>query len=164
MCDPVTMSTLAVVAGGVQAYSQIQQGQSASAAADYNARELENQATSIRNKGTEEENIKRRETAEFKARQRAMLGASGIDIDSGSAADLQQDTDLLGEVDALRIRRNFNERADVADTQAEITAAEGRAAKRASNLAAAGTILSTGASVGRVNPKWFSSSSAAVTG
>ena len=100
MCDPVTMTTLAIVAGGTQAYSQVQQGKTAKATGDFNAREMENQATSIQNKGTEEENIKRRETAEFLSKQRALLGASGIDIDTGSAGDLQQDTDLLGEVDS----------------------------------------------------------------
>jgi hypothetical protein len=151
MCDPVTMTTLAVVAGGTQAYSQYSQGRAAEATGNYNARELENQATSIRNKGAEEENIKRRETAEFASKQRAMLGASGIDIDTGSAGDLQEDTQLLGEVDALRIRRNYAEKADTTDRQAVQTKAEGRAAKRAANLAAMGTVLTTAATAGMIN-------------
>ena len=151
MCDPVTMTTLAVVAGATQAYSQVQAGRTAEATGNYNAREMENQATSIRNKGTEEENIKRRETAEFLSKQRAMLGASGIDIGSGSAADLQQDTELLGEVDALRIRRNFTDQAETVERQSELTRSEGRSAKRAANLSALGTVLTTAATVGMIN-------------
>lgn len=179
MCEPttVTMTYLAIAAGATQAYSQVQQGKDAMGTARFNARELENQATDIRNKGTEEENIKRRENAEFLSQQRAMLGASGIDIDSGSAGDLQQDTQLLGEVDALRIRRNFQDQADVAERQSVQVLAEGRAQRRAANTKALGTALSTAATVGMINapvpagapvattgtvsPKWYADMTAA---
>lgn len=174
MCEPTTMTVMALTAaaGATQAYSQIQQGRATEASANFNAREMENQATRIRNKGVEEENIQRRSTAEFLARQRAMLGASGIDIQSGSAADLQQDTEVLGEVDALRVRRNFSEQADVAERQALQTRAEGKAAKRAANVSALGTVLTTAASVGMmgakpppgtVSPKWYTPNSAAMS-
>lgn len=153
MCEPttVTMTYLAIAAGATQAYSQVQQGRQAMGTARFNSREQENQATAIRNKGTEEENIKRRENAEFLSQQRAMLGASGIDIDSGSAADLQQDTQILGEVDALRVRRNFQEQADVVERQAEQTLQEGRSKRRAANTQALGTALTTAATVGMIN-------------
>lgn len=153
MCEPttVTMTYLAIASGAVSAASQIQQGNEANAVAKYNAREQENQATRVRNKGTEEENIKRRETAEFLSKQRAMLGASGIDLGSGSAADLQQDTELLGEVDALRIRSNFDDQATQMERQAELTRQQGRSAKRAGQISALGTALSTAATVGMIN-------------
>jgi len=151
MCDPVTMTTLSIVAGGTQAFSQVQQGKEAMGVARYNAREQENQATAIRNKGVEEENIQRRQTAETLSLQRAQLAASGIDIDAGSAGDLQADTELLGEVDALRVRTNFLDQADTVDRQADLTISQGRAARRASNLAAVGTVLSTAATVGMIN-------------
>lgn len=38
--------------------------------------------------------------------QRAALAANGIDVNSGSAAQLQDDTAMLGEMDALTISNN----------------------------------------------------------
>jgi hypothetical protein len=160
MCDPVTATyVLMATAGGLTAYSQVEQGQSAKATAKYNAREMQNQAINTRNKGTEEENIQRQKTAELISRQRAQLGANGVDIDSGSAADLQQDSAILGEVDALRIRTNFTDQADTLNRQSELTLQQGKAAARAGNLAAFGTVLTTAASMGA-----FSASPAAAGG
>lgn len=144
MCDPVT--AMAVTAGVVSAYSSVQAGENANAVAKYNAREQENQATRTRNKGVEEENIQRRKNAEFLSRQRAQIGANNIDIESGSAADLQVDTELLGEVDALRIRRNFSDQAEQMERQSELTRAQGKDAKRAGYIKAGATLLTTAAS------------------
>jgi hypothetical protein len=160
MCDPVTAAlVLTAAAGGVTAYSQVQQGHNARDVARYNAREMENQATNTRNKGTEEENIQRQKTAELLSRQRAQLGANGIDIDSGSAADLQQDTEILGEIDALRIRTNYADEAATIDRQAGLTKLQGENANRAGKLSAFGTVLTTAASMGA-----FAGSSAATGG
>lgn len=38
--------------------------------------------------------------------QRSALAANGIDVNSGSAANLQDDTAMLGELDALTIQNN----------------------------------------------------------
>lgn len=181
MCDPVTASTLMVVAGATQAYGQVEQGRNARDVAEYNARELENQAISTRNKGVEEENIQRRKTAQLQSLQRAQLGAAGVDIDMGSAADIQQDTELLGEVDALRIRTNFEDQATQMERQGALTLQQGKRAERAGYISAAGTLLgsmagaasveggifssaggagSTGSLAGSpVNAKWYNSSS-----
>lgn len=182
MCDPVTATTLAVLAGGTQMYSQIEQGKQTRAVANYNARELENQATRTRNKGVEEENIQRQRTAELRAQQLARIGAAGVDAETGSAADLLQDTDILGEVDALRIRQNFQDEANQIDRQAELTLQQGKNAERTRYISAIGTALSTAATVGSlnapvpaagstealgaagvsgtpVNPKWYTNSS-----
>ena len=130
----------------------------------YNARLAENEATEVRNKGTEEENIQRRKVAELQSKQRAKLGAAGVDLDSGSAFQLLEDTEIQGEADALRIRSNFNDEANSLDQQAMLTGLQGEAANSAGiNRAnaittnAAGSLLSQGATV---SSKWNKPNSA----
>lgn len=138
MCDA---TTALYVATALSAYSSVQQGEQAKDVAQYNAREQENQATQTRNKGVEEENIHRQKVAQLRARQRAQLGANNIDIDSGSAIDLQEDTQLLGEVDALRIRRNYSDQAEQMERQAELTRIQGDKAQKAGYINATATVL-----------------------
>lgn len=174
MCDPVTIGTVAAVAsasatvyGGYQAK---QQGDAANETAKYNARLSENEAIKTRNKGAEEENQQRRRTAELISSQRASLGASGVEVGSGSALQLQTDAATLGEADALRIRSNFGDAAQGLDDQAELTRIEGKNAKSAGKNAFTGSILSAagtfaGSTGGQsVASKWFGPSSASSSG
>lgn len=161
MCSPTL--ALTAVAGLASAYQQRQQGKYQKGVADYNARVAENEAIETRNAGVERENIHRRKVAELMSKQRAQAGASGIDINTGSPLQLQQDTELLGEVDALRIRSNFDRRGNALDTQATLTRAQGKQAQAAGNMNAMGTLLSTGATVATgVSDKWMTPDSAAV--
>ncbi len=168
MCDPVT-ATL-VITAALSAGSAAQQGRETNAAAKYNAREQDNEATRVRNRGVEEENLQRRRTAEFAATQRAQLAASGVQLGTGTAADLIQDTEELGEVDAQRIRTNTEEQAASLERGAINTKSQGRAAKRAGNLQAVTTLVGAAGSAqtgggqpqtGTLNPKWYNNNSAA---
>lgn len=172
MCEPTTvMAVVAVVGGAFSANQQRQQGKFQESTADYNARVAENEAEATRNAGTEAENIQRQKTAELLSKQRAQLGAANVDLSSGSALQLQEETVALGEADALRIRSNFSNRAGALDTSADLTEREGAFAADAGNTdagntGAAGTLLS-GASTTLgtgVADKWFTPNSAAVTG
>lgn len=71
-----------------------------------NAAFAEEQASDALKRGAEAEQRSRGETAQLRGTQRASLAASGVDITSGSAAELQGDTTELGELDALMIRNN----------------------------------------------------------
>lgn len=167
MCDPVTIATTLkateIVAKG---YAAKQQGQYANQVAKYNARQQENEATRTRMKGVEEENIQREKTAQLLSTQRAQLGAAGVALESGSALDLQTDTAIIGEADALRVRSAFTERAETMEQQAKFTLAEGRAKQQMGEAAFAGSILGAGAGLmsAGVADKWFTSSSAAKSG
>jgi len=163
MCDVVTAITAAV-----SLYQGYQQNRQAKAQAKYqehtgryNARQQENQAIKTRNKGVEEENRQRAATAELLSRQRAQFGAAGVQLDSGSALQLQEDTSRLGELDALRIRGNYADEASSMDEQSRNTLWEGKAQAsmtRAEGKAAlTGGVLSAG---GAVAKKWYSSKSA----
>lgn len=142
MCDPVTIgATLAISAGALSAAGSVREGDAALAASKYNARQQENEATRTRNVGVEQENLVRRQTAELISRQRTQLAAQGVDINTGSAALLQDDARSLGEADALRVRSNFEDKAVALEQQAQQTVYQGRAALRSSRLRAAGTLL-----------------------
>lgn len=164
MCSPMAaLAAVAVVQGAFTATQQIQQGRHQADVAEYNARVAENEAEETRAAGVEAENIQRRKTAELISKQRAQLGAANVDIGSGSALQLQEDAEILGEVDALRIRSNFESRAGALDTGAALTAGQGEFARSAGLGSAAGTLLGTGATVigTGVADKWLTPSSAA---
>lgn len=164
MCDPVTAVMVASLAFG--AYSANEQGKAAKSVARYNAREAENEAVRTRNRGVEEEIKHRRQVAELQSRQRAQLGASNIDIRSGSALDIQEDAALLGEVDSLRIRTNFQEQGASLDRSATLMNFEGDAAQRAGQLQAVDSLLQAGAAgveASGVSNRWYNSNSSAMT-
>ena len=127
----------------------------------FNAREGENQATQLRNKGVERENALRQQNAQLLARQRAELASRNINIDSGSALQLQQDTEMFGEIDALRLRSNVLNEASALDRGASLTLAEGANRQREYQMEAVGTALST---AGMVAGKWYTPDSSALNG
>lgn len=156
MCEPATIAyAAAAVIGAASAY---QQGRERRAAGEYNTRVSENEATRLRNISIDEENKQRRATAELISRQRAQLAAANIDIGSGSALQLQEDTALLGEIDALNIRENFAAQASSLDTEAALTQGQGRAAGRAGTTKAFSSLLGGAA---RVSGKWYNQNSQA---
>lgn len=186
MCEPVTIMTVASVAlTAASTYSQVQsqkataknqkaQGEYSQSVAEYNARVTENEAQSVINSGVEAENAQRQETAQLLSRQRAQLGASNVDIGSGSALQLQQNTETMGEADALRIRSNYTDQANALKQQAYLTGIDGDnaliAGNNSSNItnsAVTGTILSGLGSAASsvvssgVADSWYSPNSAA---
>ena len=167
MCNPAVAQLVVVaVSAAYTANQQRQQGKFQKSTAEYNARVAENEAEETRNAGVEAENIQRRKTAELLSKQRAQLGAANVDLSSGSALQLQENTIALGEADALRIRSNFENQAASLDTSAGLTQSQGAFAESAGAGAATGTLLQ-GAStiVGTgVADKWFTPDSAAISG
>lgn len=153
MCDPVTISATMMVVGTVaQGYAAKQQGEYENDVAKYNARQMENEATRTRNKGVEEENKLRERTAQLSSKQRTQLAAAGVNLDVGSAFDIQEDTRILGEADALRVRSNFQDQAQSIDDQASITRSQGKAAKKAGRNSFYTSLLSAS---GQVAGKWY---------
>ena len=167
MCEPTMVAGGALLVSSMfTAQQQRAQGEFQKGVAEYNARVAENEAQQIRNKGVEEENIQRRKTAELLSKQRAQLAARNVDLTTGSALQLQEETEELGEVDALRIRSNTDDQVQAALSQADLTRTEGQFAKEASRGRAVGTLLSGAAdALGTgVADKWFTSTSSALAG
>ena len=172
MCNPMAISVaFSVVSTLAQGYMANQQAKDQAkyqeGVGKYNARVEANEAQKIANKGVEEENEQRRKVIEMQSEQKAKFGASGVDPLTGSALQVQEDTLLLGEVDALRVRRNYREQSESlmdqsrltlyeGEAQADLTRQKGRNALTGSVLSAGGTVISSG-----VSSKWFTPSSAA---
>jgi hypothetical protein len=76
------------------------------AAYNQNASFADEQAADAIARGQTAELRQRVATRQFRGAQRAELASQGIDVGSGSALDLQDETVAMGELDALTIRNN----------------------------------------------------------
>lgn len=160
MCDPGTIAIAATVAStALTAYSQVQAGNAANEAAKYNAAVQRNnailadrKARQEREKGVTDVVRRQRETAQRVGDMEARIGASGVELASGSPLDVLVATEEQGALDAEIIRANAEQRARDLQFEAEnlrsqsvLTRQQGRAAQTQGFLAAGGTVL-TGAS------------------
>jgi hypothetical protein len=120
----MTFTTLAIIAAaasaGTSAVGQVQAGRAAgragraqqqvaeseAALADYNAHIADLQAPDAIERGAEQESRFRTQVRDLVAKQRTGFAAGGIDVNYGSAAAVQADATMLGELDARTIRTN----------------------------------------------------------
>lgn len=155
----IALAPLAVAAmvGGtaVSTYGAIQQGQSQSAAANYNAQvQMKNaQQAKINSQLAAEAGNAQVESQGFKNRARigtlkAEQGASGVTVGQDSFADVVESQRQLGQLDALTIRSNATKEAYGYLTQGEsykekaaLDKAEGANASTAGYVGGAGTLL-----------------------
>lgn len=158
---PIVSGIASVASTAFSIYQGIQEGEYQRDIADYNVRIAENEAKDTRNVATEKENIHRRKVASVATSQRASFGAKGVDINTGSAADLIEDTSLLGEVDALRIRETGSKQVDALGREASLIDAQGNQARSQGHVNAAGSALSgiSRTTEMAVDNKWFDSGS-----
>lgn len=170
MCGPAAIPVITmaatVAAGAVSAVGAVQQSQAQQGQAKYQAAVARNNqimakraADEARERGRVDELNQRIKTRQLVGRQRASLAANGIDVGSGSAIDLIEDTFKIGETDALTIRANAEKDARAYLQQGENFRGEARLYDRAgSNIRGslpfelAGTALSTG---GTVASQWY---------
>lgn len=159
MCNPAAYWAVAAVT----AYSSYEQGQQQKKTNRYNARVLENEAIRTRNKGTIEENKHREKVQQLIAKQRATTAASGVDVNSGSPLQLQEDAALLGEVDALTIRQNYQDQAVAKDNRGDLLNIQGDNAVRSGTIGAISTLgsASFGNADAGVSSVWYKQDSAA---
>lgn len=103
----------------------IQSGKAAQAEAEYqaniarqNARIAEQNATQERQAGLEDARKQRMKTIQAIGEQKVNIAANGAEIGSGTAIDTIEDTATLGELDALTVQYNAEQRALNYDQQA----------------------------------------------
>lgn len=147
---------LSVASGVIGVISSISQGNanaasenSSAQAAEYNAQINRQRADMALQQGNAQEEAKRRESRRAMGNLRAGLVENGIALDSGSGADLVQESSLNSEMDALNIRYNSQLNARGYTAQAGLDeysadAARGRAkqARTAGYIGAASSALS----------------------
>lgn len=158
---------LTAVSGVVTALGQISQGNAAKAQGDYQAAVLRNNkiladraAEDAVKRGDIAEGNQAYETKALIGRQRAQFAANGVDVNVGSAVDIQSDTAAIGQQAQLTIRSNAAREALGYRTQgmnfaadAGLAEARGKSAQTAGYMSAFGTVLDT---AGSVASKWYS--------
>lgn len=141
--------TVTTIAGQRQQANALDKaGAYSRAAFDENARLAEQQAADALAQGKTAELRQRTAGRQFRGAQRARLAAQGIDISSGSAADVQAETVAMSELDALTIRNNarraaYGYQVQAGDLRRQGALAELSARNQASALRTAsyGTLL-----------------------
>ena len=74
--------------------------------ADTNARIAELGAQSVLRQGQREVGRVTMQAGQLKSRQRASMAANGVDLTEGSAAELQDSTDIMKEIDSATVEMN----------------------------------------------------------
>jgi hypothetical protein len=160
---PVAIGAM-VVGAAAAAYGAYRSTQAQKASATYNAKvqeqnaklaELQAQDTEAR--GRLEEDAYRKRLGQAQGAQLNALAATGVQLGSGSALDLQQDLRTAGDLDALSIRMNtqreaYAQRLGGTSALAEAALARNQAAW-ANPYIAGGTSLA--ASAGSFASMWY---------
>jgi hypothetical protein len=151
MCEATTLFYFALaataVSGAYAADTQKEAGQYQAEVAQQNAELDEHRAAQASQIGAIEEERHRAKVRQMAGSQRANLAAQGIDLQSGTAEALVDETYTMGEVDALTIRYNAQQEAWGYRTSAVNERNSGRFAKWGGKRQATGTYLSTAASM-----------------
>lgn len=140
----VSTGIMTIGGGLLQANSQYQAGRQNQALAKYNAKVADLQAKDALSRGRESERRLRTQTRQQIGSQRASLAAQGIEVNEGTAADIQDDTAYFGELDALTIRNNAALEAWGYRTQRVNHQMSGEMAMARGRNNAYGTLLTTG--------------------
>lgn len=142
---------VAVVGAVASAYGSQQQADYQYKIAERNAKIADNQAQEALARGEQDVIEIQRRGAALRSAQRASLGAKGIDLGYGTAADLQDQTDFFTQSDVATARTNARKNAWGYKAQAGGFAAEGENARYQGNLATTSSLLSA---AGKVADKW----------
>lgn len=115
------------------------------AMAEYDAKQLDDLAVDAINRGESEAQRVGLEGRRVLGEQRAGLAGQGVDIGTGTAADIQMETMTLSARDQKTVRLNAMQEARGIRVQAASTRANGRMGARTATGQAAGTLLTGGA-------------------
>lgn len=135
---------IGLIATGIGAVGQYQQGQDAKNLARNNSILLGNQADEAQRVGVINQNNYRRQLNQFIGRQRATIAANNVQ-NAGSPLALQEDAAAQGEADIANIRNQAALDAWGFKTQASDVLARGKSAETAANVGAFSSLLSAGA-------------------
>ena len=156
----------AVISAAVGAYGAIQSSEASSAAAKYQSQVAEQNAQAAQQNASWAEQAGNQQAEQASLKMRAMAGAikanqaaSGVDVNSGSASDVQTSSDELGQLDVINIRANAARTAFGYENQAAAYKDQSQLDQfTASNDITAGYIGATSSIVGGVGQAAFYSS------
>jgi len=131
-----------LIAGtALNAAGQIRAGRQAKQIGEFNAQVAEEQAVDALRRGAEEVNVFRRTLRSTIGRQRAGYAGAGVDVHTGSAAQVRLDAERLAMSDMLRIRRNAEREAHGYRIDAQNARLGAGQASSAARYGAASTII-----------------------
>lgn len=125
----------------MQAQGQKENGAFQSSMLTQNAGFKKQTADETINAGNTSADWQRVRTGQAVGTQRSVQAANGIDVNSGSSAQLQDDTAMLGELDALTIQNNAAREAYGYRVQAKQDLLNANQSVKNGNTAAMGSIL-----------------------
>lgn len=135
MCDPATLAVSAAVmstiSAGVGAVGAASQARYQAKIADRNA-DMASEAAAQEQENTRQSALQHyRQVAQLKGKQRAAMAANGIDLNFGSALDVQGDTEMLAREDTSRIYQQGFQRARGYDVESANYGAQANASRQA---------------------------------
>jgi hypothetical protein len=151
MCEALIIPAL-IASTALSATAAYNQGQTAKKTGRNNQIMAEYAAQDAMARGDEAAIAAQRRTAQLRGTQRASMAASGLDLSFGTPADLIDQTDFFGQIDANTARDNAKREAWSSRAQGANARAQGNAAAKQGNLAAAGSILGGAA---QAADKWY---------
>lgn len=143
-------STLA--ATGVSMMGAKYQADAGAAAAKTQEWQSQADAQDAINRNRIKEQEQRMKTSQLVGRQKAVMGANGLDLTTGSPLDIIGDTAALGEMDALTIHNNGERERDFHLSRANQAKMQGQVARDTGMFQMAGTALG---GIGSVADKWY---------
>lgn len=150
---PAALALGASVAGtAMSAGSMYQQSKVQEATARNNAISAEYAAQDAQRRGEEEANAIQRKGAALKSSQRVSLASKGLDLQYGTAADLQDQVDFFTQSDVATTRTNADRESSNIRARGQQALAMGKADALNSMYGAAGSLLGGAASV---SDKWY---------
>jgi hypothetical protein len=145
---------MAVAAGAVQAAGQLYQGAAANAQGKYesqvakiNAQQEVDAAHESFLTGQTERRDFWRKIGQVKGQQVASMAANGIDVGFGTAARVQDDTQMLADADATNLYRNIEQRTKGHQINASNYVSEAKADRARGRAALAGSVFSAASSL-----------------
>ena len=143
---------LSAAGGALGAVGAYQQGQVAKQVGRNNQIMAEYAAQDAQKRAGEDSIRVQQKAAQLKGSQRATMAAKGLDLGVGTQAEILDQTDFFGAVDAATTRNNGNRDAWASRYQGANARAQGDASARQANIGAFSTLLSTS---GSVAGKWY---------
>lgn len=156
MPAPLLIAAVAAQVGGAvwNAASAKKAGDKARKIGDFNARVAELQATDALARGTQDAQQIRSYGRGLIGTQRAGYAGQNVNVNSGSAVDVQADTAYAAEQDAQRRIANAEREAWGYRIDAENARLGGQSAQGAAYAQAAGSLLGTGSSLALAAYGW----------
>lgn len=146
MCSVAAIPFALMAAQGVMGAKAANEAGAAQASADLqNAAYANASANDSIKRGAVEEDQQRLATTAAIGTQRAGFAANGVDVNSGTAANIQDDTAQMGEFDALTIRNNAAREAWGYRTQSENYRRSAATAQQSAKNNVFGSLLGAGA-------------------